>query len=412
MVQKLTRESQNREFAGGFLASSGTVQPMSAEPEPAPILAPLQRVMLRDSLAWEGSGNHVEQLEITFSMELGRARVAAAWAETVAASVALRMAFICESGQAVGWEIARNGGDFREEGALPESWLEWREIDRRRAILAPGTAPWRVAWWPAARKFIWTFHHALLDGRSITRVVQNFLTCLGGGVAVPLALAKWHPPTPAAVALAEGIFRKSFAGLERTGSPMATELGGAKRVLGRELAQALETAATAMDSTPAAALIWAWGQALAASAGADAVLVEQVRAGPPQPGTAGFTMNTLPVLIHRAAAGTEEISLRDFRRELLALRAIEQVSPGDFAPGVFPDLSGSSVIMVERGDLRQQVGAAACENFVASLRLHEPPSLVLTASARLLPDLQLVVEGPGRQALLDAWVRLIRRLAR
>lgn len=367
------------------------------------ILAPLQMLMLRDSLAGAGIGNHVEQLEITFRVELDGGRVAAAWAETVAATVALQMAFTAEAG----WEIARGGGEFHEQGALPESWPEWRENDRRRAILAPGTAPWRVAWWPEARKFIWTFHHALLDGRSIARVVQNFLTRLGGGVAAPLALAKWQPPTPSAVELAEKLFRETFAGLERGGALAETpDRGEAKRALGCELAQGLAAAAAARDFSPAAAVTWAWGQTLAASAGADAVLVEQVRSGPPQPGTAGFTMNTLPVLIHRG------VSLPDFRRQLLALREIEQVSPADFAPGVFPDLGGSSVIMVERGDLRHQMGASACGNFVSSLRLHEPSTQALTASARLLPDLQLEVEGPGRQVLLDDWARQIQRLAR
>lgn len=367
------------------------------------ILAPLQKLMLRDSLAGEGSGYHVEQLEITFSVELGSKRVAAAWAETVAATAALQMAFGVEAG----WEIARHGGQFREERGLAEAWPEWRESERCRALLVPATAPWRVAWWPEARKFIWTFHHALLDGRSIARVVQNFLTRLGGGAAAPLALAEWQPPTPAAVALAEEIFRVTLANLERGGSPVESiDRSAAKRVLGRELAQDLAAAAAANDFSPAAALTWAWGQALASCAGADAVLVEQVRSGPPQPGTAGFTMNTLPVLIH---PGT---SLPGFRRQLLALREIEQVSAEDFAPGLFPDLSGSSVIMVERGDLRHQVGGAACGNLVGSLRLHEPPAQALTASARLLPDLQLEVEGPGRQVLLEEWARRIQRLAR
>jgi hypothetical protein len=373
-------------------------------------LAPLQKLMLRDSLAGEGSGNHIEQLEITFNRELDSGRLAKAWAETVAATTALQMAFALEPG-ALGWEIARHGGEFCEEATQPGSWSEWRKIDRRRQILVPGTAPWRVTWWPEARRLIWTFHHALLDGRSIARVVQNFLIRLGGGVAKPLVLAEWQPPTPAAVALAEEIFRESFAGLESAESAVpVTGVGTASRSLGGEFAHALEAAAATRDYTPAAALTWAWGQALAKSAGADAVLLEQVRAGLPQPGRAGFTMNTLPVLVHRAAPGSEESALRNFRRQLLALRAIEQVSPDDLPPGIFPNMQRSSVIMIERGDLQHQVGAAACGNFVSSLRLDEPPAQALTASARLLPDLQLEVEGPGRHALLDQWVRIIRQL--
>jgi hypothetical protein len=141
--------------------------------------------------------------------------------------------------------------------------------------------------------------------------------------------------------------------------------------------------------------------------GADAVIVEQLRAGAPQPGTAGFTMNTLPVTVRRAGADVAG-SLREFRARLLALRDIESVAPEDFAPGVFPDTNGlsSSVIMVERGTPRHLVG----RDFVESLVLHEATGETLMATAHVLPDFRLEVEGRGRHDLLRGWVCVLERL--
>jgi hypothetical protein len=140
----------------------------------------------------------------------------------------------------------------------------------------------------------------------------------------------------------------------------------------------------------------------------DSVWVEQLRAGAPQAGTAGFTMNLLPILIRRSE-GNPGKELREFRARLLALRDIEAVSPENFPPGVFPDMTGpaSSVIMVERGTLRQQVGEVASGELIESLVLHERVGETLMATAYLLPDLKLEVEGPGRRDLLERWIRVL-----
>jgi hypothetical protein len=187
----------------------------------------------------------------------------------------------------------------------------------------------------------------------------------------------------------------------------ADAAGPAVRLMGDEFARNLESLAAVIGVTAATLLIWAWGQALLEISGADAVIVEQLRAGAPQPGTAGFTMNTLPVTVRRAG-GDVARSLREFRARLLALRDIESVAPGDFAPGVFPDLDGpsSSMIMVERGTLRHMAGRECVESLV----LHEAKGETLMATAHVLPDLRLEVEGTGRHALLDGWVRVLGRL--
>jgi hypothetical protein len=241
--------------------------------------------------------------------------------------------------------------------------------------------------------------------------MRSFLARLGGESVEELALAKWHPPTSAALTLAERMFRKEFPPqqLEKYLLNEADE-GPALRFLGDTFRQRLETTALAMETTTATLLVWAWGQTLAEASGTDTVLVEQVRAGAPQKGTAGFTMLTLPVVIPRAAVGNLEGPLRNFRKHLLALRAIEGAGPGDFPPGVFPDVDrvGSSVIMVEHATPQYLLAT----EMIGSLALHESKGDTLMATAHILPDLRLEVEGPGRHGLLDGWVRVMEDLAK
>lgn len=375
------------------------------------VLAPLQQVMLRDSLADGNAGHHVEQVEIVFAPGPWRSRVPAAWAETVTRTEALRIAFSVENGEPAGVGPVESPTPLRERQTLPDSWQAWRITDRHRPLLAPRQVPWRAIYWPQTGRFLWTFHHALLDGRSITTILRAFLARLSGEPAEDLALAKWLPPTADAVALADRMFREDFppATVEQS-LPGEEDAGPAVRFLGADFRKQLDALALAMESTTPTLLIWAWGQALAEAAKTDSVVVEQLRAGAPQTGTAGFTMLTLPVLIPRAVDGELEKPLRDFRRHLLALRSIEGVSPSDFPSGVFPDVdrAGSSVIMVEHATPQLLLVTEIVESVV----LHESEGETLMAIAHLLPDLRLEVEGPGRHGLIDRWVRVLENLAK
>jgi hypothetical protein len=374
-------------------------------------LAPLQRVMLGDSLADQDAGHHVEQVDVVFSAGAWRERVPAAWEETVARTEALRTAFLIHEGMATDVESVEPRMILNHEQSPPVSWEEWLAADRCQPLLAPHEVPWRATYWPQSGRFIWTFHHALLDGRSIAAVLRGFFARVGGRRLETLALSKWNPPSPASIARAESIFQENFHQPQIAARRQVVENaedGQALNFLGADFRLKLELLAEGMSITAATALTWSWGQAVAEIFALDVVLVEQVRCGAPQPGTAGFTMHTLPVTIHRVVSGGEEESLREFRTRLLALRAIECVSPEDFSPGVFPDVDqvGSSVIMVEHGTLRELADGEMLE----SLDLHESKGETLMATAHILPDLRLQVEGPGRHDFLDAWIAVLDRL--
>jgi hypothetical protein len=386
---------------------------MNAESFPSQRLAPLQRVMLRDSWMEGSAGHHVEQLEVVFLPGEWRRRVATAWEETVARTEALRIAFALPEGEACGVEAVKPGRTLHVEPAAPASWEDWLAADRCRPLLAPHEVPWRACYWPQEGRFLWTFHHALLDGRSIAAVLRAFLARVGGGETGALELSQWTGPGPAAIAVAERIFREDFPHEPlpawRLPADDADD-GPALRRLGEDFGKKLEFFAERLEITAATVLTWAWGQAAAGKPAADAVIVEQVRCGAPQPGTAGFLMNTLPVAIRRATRGTEATALREFREHLMALREIEGVCAEDFPSGSFPELdrAGTSVIMVEHGTLRQMAGG----KMVKSLELHEAVGETLMATAHVLPDLRLQVEGPGRHHLLERWIEVLERLVR
>lgn len=386
---------------------------MSADSAQSPNLAPLQKVMLRDSLAASHAGHHVEQLEIRFGRGVAADQVIMAWTETVARTEALRISFLTGDSSALSREWVMPETVLKLDEPLPESWESWLKADRGLLLLAPRVVPWRAVYWPGARRFIWTFHHALLDGRSIARIAREFLKRMSGSDAEALSISEWRGPSVDSLERADRMFREGEPNPQVVvPSDVSPSTERAVCCLGMEFLERLESVAGAMGVTAATILTWSWGQALIDAFETKSVWVEQLRAGAPQAGTAGFTMNLLPALIHRCDDGNIEKGLLEFRSRLLALREIEAVSPEDFPPGVFPDMTGpaSSVIMVERGTLRHQVGEVASGELIESLILHERVGEALMATVYLLPDLRLEVEGLGRRDLLERWIRVLERV--
>ena len=372
------------------------------------ILAPLQRVMLRDSLAAKETSHHVEQLEILFQKEQAHSEVGLAWAETVNQTEALQVAFWIANDHLLSWGQAELPSTLNYAKLQPTSWQAWLEEDRHRSLLVSGQVPWRAIYWPNEQRFIWTFHHALLDGRSIQRILTAFLERLAGGEPGRLALAKWQVPDCEALTLASQRFRKTRPNPEPLGFDFFKETPGGSRewcCLGEAFRRKLEFKAAAIGVTVATILTWAWGQALIEIFEVAAVMVEQLRAGAPQVASAGFTMNTLPISIVRAPSNERIKNLCEFRAQLIGLRAIETVSRVDFPVGEFPDLDApwTSVIMIEHRTLAHLVTSKK----VKSLQLHECRGETLIATGYLLPDMRLEVEGPNRQRLLKAWIQVL-----
>jgi amino acid adenylation domain-containing protein len=376
--------------------------------------------MLRETLTKDPT-RHIEQVVVDFEEGTCLSQVEQAWRGTVAATEALRGRFEIHDGEALGFRSGEGEVQWRTLSEEPQDWDRWLEEDRRTPLPLAEVVPWRVTCWEQSRRWVWTFHHALLDGRSITSVVQSFLKRLTGGDPGPLALPERIKPDENAVAEAITFHRAQAAEAEPMLAEFPDDLKTPARVrqeLGAAMAFRLEQAAERLQVTAPTLLAWAWGQALAATAGADCAAIGQVRSGAPQASCAGFSMHTVPLVIPRAREGSLADHVCALRAKLLAMRRIEHV-PVEVLPDLFPSFPGNpwpgGVLMVETGTLHQRAGDFPQ---VRHIRLHESGGGGLLASAYLRPELLLEVEtdgvsiGPfGAQSLLDHWARIVSRLA-
>ncbi len=392
------------------------------EPGPLQPLSPLQVAMLRVSL--DGcSGENVEQAEMDFADGVSMAEVESAWISTVRRTGILNRGFLISDGEPCGTIALATVTPLWKLEEQPASWLDWLAADRLQSLPLNGGQPWRAVLWPEMRKLVWTFHHALLDGRSIAAIIRSFQANLDGNAPpVDLGLAVAAMPTRNEIAAALEFHRSEFSAVKPCEPEFPSDEDGVpacvQSTLGVEMVARLESAAKRMEVTAATVLTWAWGQVIASAAGVKAAAVGQVRSGPPTPGLAGFTMNIVPLVIDRAQPGKVTSVLQDFRNQLLKLREIESVSPQDLTSGVFSEAGGpwpGGGVMIQRGDLSHQVGLT---QVIKGLTLHEQSGERLLASAWIHPELlmEVVVNGHpfgvrAAQSLLDHWVQIVRAIA-
>lgn len=385
-------------------------------------LAPVAAAMLLRSLA--GGGGAIQQVVICLAAELDPGRVKSAWESTVGAAEALQTGFVIRAGDPIGLTRRPPLETVRIENEGPGDLEGWLAEDLLRPLPLETGTPWRCVFWPGERLWVWTFHHALLDGRSITDILRAFRDRLEDtSCGERIARKEWIGPDAAQIESAGAFYQSAFARLERFALEFPDDVAGPRGAfaltLGSEVADALEMRSCEMDVSAPAILTWAWGQAAALTAGLDAVAIGQVRAGAPQDRRAGFSMNTLPVVVQRCRNDDPGPEIRNFRVGLHRLRAIENVSPDDLSGVDFARHGGpwrGGVVMVERGTLAMQVGIGGA---MTSLAMRERSSEPLLACARLRPELELEVEYDGRthgpaaaRTLLDTWAAIIMAVAR
>jgi amino acid adenylation domain-containing protein len=147
-------------------------------------LSPLQQGMLFDSLYAPGSGVDVEQMVIGLRERLDVPALTRAWLRVVERHPTLRTAFRWE-----GTDAPRQDVHARVE--LPVEPRDWRELsaaeredrfdaflkaDRARGVDLASPPLMRLALFRTGgeeHRLVWTFHHALLDGRAMTLVLRE-----------------------------------------------------------------------------------------------------------------------------------------------------------------------------------------------------------------------------------------------
>lgn len=366
------------------------------------------RWMLRDSLFSEDPGRQRLRVRLTFNRPPASGEVESAWRDTGTACASLRLR----------WRAGQG-----EEGEI----FEAREVEALAFGPMPvlpltGGAPLcRAAWDEKTGVFSLVAHHAVLDGRSLRRVLGVFLKRLSSGeMPTPLAAARWTEATPETIAAAS-----AFLASRLEGRPAARwhHLPGEKRTrtsrrhkLGPEASAKLLQRAREWDLGAAAMVTWAWGQAVCTVAGTEAARLGQTRSGPPLENATGCWIRTFPLIVPRHGNHPWREEIQSLRRDSHAARSFDAVPPGAFTAHFGSEGPWDTVIMVETSTTAAWL-EKEFPGLIATCSLLESPGDPLIASAWISPDLELAVEttpdGPPPAAaaeLLATWSDILGKL--
>src|SRR6185436_2975165 len=147
-------------------------------------LAPMQEAMLFHSLCSPRSGFEIEQLLGYLAEELDALGFKNAWRRVMQRHAVLRTRFLWEDGVAPMQEVqehlelswAEHNWTELAPDEQERAWAAFLRADRSRGFRLDRAPLWRVTVFrlgPSAYRFVWTFHHALMDGRSFPIVLRE-----------------------------------------------------------------------------------------------------------------------------------------------------------------------------------------------------------------------------------------------
>lgn len=326
-------------------------------------LTPLQLGMVCTSRYRPRAGLNVEQWIIDFREAVDARRLRQAWEHVVAQYGALRLAIdfvdattpcqvLHEAVETVWHESDWSAATAEEIEARHARFLA---DDRRRGFDLETPPLWRVELirlGPDAWRFVCTYHHLLLDGRSLIQVGREFLAAYDafGRGATPSC----EPETPFR-AFAETVahydhsrsaefWRSALADRPPARLPQPHGAGHDGEFETREIVEPLarstldrlRRAAEAADVTLHAFVQAAWGLTLAAFTGEDDHVFGSVRACRHVPIAGAETMvglliNTVPFRVRIDPAATLGDWLLELRRRQVSLREHELTPPTEAA---------------------------------------------------------------------------------
>jgi hypothetical protein len=374
-------------------------------------LTQMQQGMLFASLeAGAGSGVYVEQARVNFTGRLNRAAFESAWKVLMARHDALRLKFAW-SGRASA--VQATGDDTmppikyrKNEDWWPDSApLPFLSYDRRAGFALENQLLHRVTVFDAQNLgwfFVWTIHHAIIDGRGIAAVLREFLAlyrAASDGIAAPALPA---PGSFAEFAAQEAeidwteaaaFWKSALAWIDEPVTlPLALPLRAERSVgevrgqIGARETAALRALAAEAGVTTGTLIHAAWALLLHRYTGRDAVLFGATRA---LPGGAavGLHINTLPMVARIDRARSVRAWLTELRADWLAQRPyaraplayVQQWALGSGATALFDTFT-----VHERGSLQDLVlrGADAGGVSVDELGERTPSPLTLATYER------------------------------
>ena len=407
-------------------------------------LSPLQHGMLFHAIAAPGSGVDLEQMVCTLREEIDPAALRAAWRQVIARHPILRTAFHWETEpeQRVSEKVDApwHEEDWRETATEDrESRLAaWLRDDRRRGFAmdeAPLMRLVLIQFDAQEFRLVWTFHHALLDGRSfpiVLREVFAFYAALRAGTAPALPLPRpyrdhidWLQTLDAPASAA--YWRETLRGFTAP-TPLVIEglpgrapehaQGDCDIRLSTATTSALRDLAAAHDLTLNTLVQGAWSLLLSRYSGESDIVFGATRAcrrstieGAGE--MVGLFINTLPVRVRLAPDAPLIPWLRELRAQWIALRPHEHtplasVQAWSEVPGGRPLFE--SIVVFENHELNAILRAPGGAWDHREFRLYEQTNFALTLAAYAGPQLCLRLEFDRARFASETIGRLLGHL--
>jgi natural product biosynthesis luciferase-like monooxygenase protein/amino acid adenylation domain-containing protein/non-ribosomal peptide synthase protein (TIGR01720 family) len=321
-------------------------------------LGPMQETILLQELGAGATGGYVEQVSWTVLGPFDAAAFARAWERAVRRHPALRSVFFWDGLDAPVQVVRRRaepraetldwrGVDPREQEAR---LAELREAHRREGFDVSAAPPLRLArvrTGEEEHRFVWSYHHLVLDGWSATLLLREVLAAYGA-LCRGEEPAEEPVPSPAAYhawlrgrnADAEAFWRAELAGLDapaRLPGPRGGEGAGGRGAaraltLDPALAGGLRAAARRHRVTLQTVLQGAWAVLQARYAGEGDVVLGVLGTGRPAgvPGAEamlGLFVNAFPVRVRVGAGERLGAWLRGLQAAHARAREWEHVAP-------------------------------------------------------------------------------------
>ncbi|GHG84274.1 non-ribosomal peptide synthetase [Comamonas sp. JC664] len=410
-------------------------------------LSPMQQGMLFHALLDPNSGMYFERAAWTLDTDLNREALREAWQQVMARYPILRTSFVGEELEAPLQLVNRTATlpwDEQDWSHLPEAEQQsrlsaWMDADRAKGFdlkqaplmrvgaLKLGAKTWRV---------VWSFHHLLLDGWSVGRVLNEMLAMYDAQVRKqPLRL---EPPPVyrdyiawlegRGIAQAETWWKQALRGFGEP-TPLPGETGGqarnAAQVMGErkvhlsaETTEQLRAFSRRHQVTLSTLVQAAWALVLGRHAGLEDVVFGVTVAGrPPElPGVeqmVGLFINTLPARVSLPA----QRKVVDWLKELQAWQVDR--APFEYAPlvkvqGWSPVPRGTplfeSLVVFENYPVEDSVRQGAGVLEVRDVTAQERTNYPLTLSAHADKQLMLNLDFESPRLGVEAMERVLEQL--
>ncbi|MEX2212842.1 MAG: amino acid adenylation domain-containing protein [Phycisphaeraceae bacterium] len=396
-------------------------------------LSPMQHAMTFCSLLAPAAGYYIEQLIVDLPEPVDGAALAKAWQTVGNHHAILRSGF----DRVGGTELMRvqqprvrvpfhvlNWSNTKDE---EQRLADWRAEDRRRGFELNRPPLMRltlIQLAPCRNKLIWTFHHALLDGRSFSSVLIDVFavyTSIKSGrlsdLATPrpftdyidwLATQEWSRSQPFWRRYLKGLASPTPFVVDHAQRPVADgelDYGLHRNTIDPDITSQLLALARTSGVTMNTIVQTAWATLLSRYSGSNDVVFGATRAcrkssvdGADQ--MVGIFINTLPLRVALDPQATIQQSLADVRSAWNELRHHEHTPLAEIQvcsaiPSGTPLFE--SVLVFENYDLNHFMRRQGADWAGRSIELHERTNFPITVAAYLHEGLHIKIEFDRRR---------------